>query len=117
MNNVQMIFGSLESLVRILYRCDIFEKLYAERELQATEQLKSSLVNLYVAVLEYLCCARRDISLKTPLRMLKSLVSDSGELFNKFQQCEGEVLNDADTAEKEGLISRFTSDNQNLLTI
>lgn len=62
MENVRMIFESLDCLVRILYRCDIYEKLYTNRGLQATEQLSSTLVNLYAAVLEYLCYARRDLS-------------------------------------------------------
>lgn len=120
--NVQMIFGSLEYLVRILFRCDIYEKLYAELGLEATEQLNSSLVNLYVAVLEYLSSARRQIRLKTAgnsrdqkkeiekprliihlVRILKSILSDSGELYRKIQECEKDVQNDADIAEKEGL--------------
>lgn len=36
------------------------------------------------------------------VRILKSLVSDSGELFKKIQECEKEVQKDAETAEKEG---------------
>lgn len=60
-----MIFDSLEGLVRILFRCDIYERLYTKRKLQATEQLNTSLVKLYVAVLKYLCSARRQLSLTT----------------------------------------------------
>lgn len=63
--NVQMIFGSLEVLVRILFRCDIYEKLYTQQGLQAAEQLNASLVHLYVAVLQYLCSARRQVKLDT----------------------------------------------------
>lgn len=120
MENVRMIFESLDCLVRILYRCDIYEKLYTGRGLQATKQLNSTLVNLYVAVLEYLCYARRDISKNTTgnlgqgeqleyqrliihlVRILGSLFSDTGQLFMKIRECEIDVQNDADTAEKEG---------------
>lgn len=63
-----MIFGSLECLVRILVRCDIYEKLYSGCSLQVTEQLNASLVQLYVAVLQYLCSARRQIGRDTPCR-------------------------------------------------
>lgn len=124
--NVKMIFGGLEVLVRILFRCDIYEKLYGKRSLQATEQLNTSLVHLYVAVLQYLCSARRQLSLDTKgtlvngidksgvgrkprlipvhlVRILKSLVSDSGDLFKKILDCEIEVQKDAEIAEKEGL--------------
>lgn len=58
-----MIFGSLEVLVRILFRCDIYEKLYGSRKLQATRQLNASLVKLYIAILKFLCSARRELSL------------------------------------------------------
>lgn len=36
-------------------------------------------------------------------RILKSIFSDLGQLFRKIQDCEKDVGNDADTAEKEGL--------------
>lgn len=71
MENVRTIFDSLEGLVRILFRCDIYEKLYAKSKLQSTQQLNTSLVNLYVAVLEYLCSARRQISLTTSGNQLR----------------------------------------------
>lgn len=37
------------------------------------------------------------------MRILKTLVSDSGSLFKKILECEIEVQKDAETAEKEGL--------------
>lgn len=58
-----MIFSSLEGLVRILFRCDIYEQLYTKRKPQASKQLDTSLVKLYVAVLNYLCSAKRLLSL------------------------------------------------------
>lgn len=60
-----MIFESLEILVRILFCCDIYEKLYGSRKLRATAQLNTSIVQLYVAILKYLCSARRELSLPT----------------------------------------------------
>lgn len=60
-----MIFSSLEGPVRILFRCDIYEQLYTKRKLQASKQLDTSLVKLYVAVLNYLCSAKRLLSLGT----------------------------------------------------
>lgn len=35
--------------------------------------------------------------------MVKSLLSDSGELFRNIQECEKEVQKDVDMADKEGL--------------
>lgn len=60
-----MIFDSLEELMRILFRCDIYEQLYTKRNLQATKQLNSSLVKLYIAILNFLCSAKRQLSLNT----------------------------------------------------
>lgn len=65
MENVKTIFGSLEVLVRILFRCDIYEKLYGSRKLDATIQLNTSIVQLYVAILKYLCSAKRELSRPT----------------------------------------------------
>lgn len=65
MENVRMIFESLEVLVRILFRCDIYEKLYGSRKLQATTQLNTSIVQLYIAILKYLCSATRELNLPT----------------------------------------------------
>jgi hypothetical protein len=67
--NMRLIFGSLEYLVRVLSRCDIYERLYARKELQATKLLDTSLVNLYVSILRYLCCARKELSHRTLGRM------------------------------------------------
>lgn len=66
MENVRTIFDSLDGLVRILFRCDIYEKLYTKGTLQTTTQLSNSLVKLYVAILNYLCSARRQLSLGSP---------------------------------------------------
>lgn len=122
MANVRVIFDSLEGLMRILFRCDIYEKLYTKRNLQATTQLSNSLVKLYVAVLYFLCSARRQLSLNTPgncsnemkleyvalirdlARMLQSVLSDSGEVFRNILDCEKEVQKDVDMADKEGLL-------------
>lgn len=60
--DLRLIFESLEYLVRVLCRCDIYEKLYFEQELEAAKLLNDSLVDLYVSILEYLCCARRKLS-------------------------------------------------------
>lgn len=65
MENVRMIFDSLDGLVRILFRCDIYEQLYTKRKLQTTPQLSNSLVKLYVAILNYLCSAKRQLSLSS----------------------------------------------------
>lgn len=65
MGNVRMIFDSVEKLVRILFRCDIYEKLHSSRTLQATEQLNTSFAKLYIAILKYLYYARRELSLMT----------------------------------------------------
>lgn len=118
-----MIFDSLEGLMRILFRCDIYEQLYTKRNLQATKQLNTSLIKLYITILNYLCSARRQLSLNSTgncmtrkrteiengvltldlARMLKSVLSDSGELFRNIQECEKEVQKDVDMADKEGL--------------
>lgn len=68
-----MIFSSLEVLVRILFRCDIYEKLYTDENLQAAKQLNTSLVTLYVAVLQYLCTARRHVKLDTKGMIRKAI--------------------------------------------
>lgn len=73
-----MIFESLEVLARILFRCEIYERLYGQQALQATVQLNSSLVHLYVAVLQYLCSARRQLSLPTTGIPVERKVSHGG---------------------------------------
>lgn len=60
-----MIFDSLERLVLILFRCDVYEKLYSKFKLRTTEQLNTSIVKLYIAVLEYLCSVRRELGRTT----------------------------------------------------
>lgn len=60
-----MIFESLEYLVRVLSRCDIYEKLYSQGGLEAANSLNDSLLGLYVSALEYLCYARRHLSHNT----------------------------------------------------
>lgn len=65
MENVRTIFDSLDGLVRILFRCDIYEQLYTKRQLQTTPQLSNSLVKLYVAILNYLCSAKRQLNLSS----------------------------------------------------
>lgn len=44
--------------------------------------------------------------------MLKSVVSDSGELFRNIEDCEKEVQKDVDMADKEGLLLHNISSNK-----
>jgi hypothetical protein len=71
--NLQMIFQSLEYLVTVLAHCDVYEKLYCEDETfprsQAENRLSTSLVKLYVSVLKYLCHAKRELGRETTGKM------------------------------------------------
>lgn len=56
-DNMRAVSEGLDQVVRILYCCDIYEKLYVGKMLQIEKVLNESLVNLYVSVLEYLSYA------------------------------------------------------------
>lgn len=68
MENTAIAMESLDSLARILGHCGIYEKLYikdgpaAAQSLDATESLRTALVELYVVVLEYLCYLTRHLA-------------------------------------------------------
>lgn len=56
---------SLEALARILGHCSIYETLYGQQDLEASQSLNKSLVQLYVLVLKFLCYIRGRLSLNT----------------------------------------------------
>lgn len=56
---------SLESLARVLGHCSIYEKLYGQQDLDASQSLNDSLVHLYVLVLQFVCYVRRHLGLNT----------------------------------------------------
>jgi hypothetical protein len=71
MENLQMIFQSLGYLVKVLAHCDVYEKLYCERETDSKPQscLSTSLVNLYISILRYLCHSKRELGRETTGKM------------------------------------------------
>lgn len=56
---------SLDSLARILGHCAIYERLYGQQGLDASQCLNDALVDLYVLVLEYLCYLKRHLGHNT----------------------------------------------------
>lgn len=65
MENATIAMESLESLTRVLGHCSIYETLYGEQPLEASQPLNDSLVKLYVLVLQFLCYIRRHLSRNT----------------------------------------------------
>lgn len=71
MENMKIVMESMDALVRVLSRCDIYEKLYCKKTPDPTQPidiaqpLDDSMVDLYVSVLEYLCSARRYLGRNT----------------------------------------------------
>lgn len=65
MENTTIAMESLDSLARILGHCGIYEALYGQQALNASQFLNDSLVDLYVLILEYLCYLRRHLSHNT----------------------------------------------------
>ncbi|KAI5838324.1 hypothetical protein DFP73DRAFT_269522 [Morchella snyderi] len=60
--DMRTVSESVEHIVRILFCCDIYERLYCETSLRAVMHLVTSLVELYVSILEYLCYAKKYLS-------------------------------------------------------
>lgn len=77
-------FENISVLVRVLVRCEVIEALYISRRktLQVGEQLRTSLLELYVAVLKYVCSVRRQLSLSSAGMLVWLILSG----------CWGEVL-------------------------
>lgn len=65
MENTTIAMESLDSLARIFGHCGIYEKLYGQKALDASQSLNDSLVDLYVLILEYLCYLKRHLSHNT----------------------------------------------------
>lgn len=65
MDNTRIAMESLESLARVLGHCSIYERLYCQQDLETSQSLNDSLVQLYVLVLQYLCYVRRHLGLNT----------------------------------------------------
>lgn len=65
LENTRIAMESLESLARVLGHCSIYETLYGQQNLEASQSLNDSLVQLYVLVLQFLCYIRRHLSLNT----------------------------------------------------
>lgn len=65
MDNTRIAMESLESLSRVLGHCSIYERLYGQQDLEVSQSLNDSLVQLYVLVLKFLCYVRRHLSLNT----------------------------------------------------
>lgn len=61
MENTAIALESLDSLTRVLGHCGIYERLYGQRGLDASQSLNDSLVDLYALVLEYLCYLKRHL--------------------------------------------------------
>lgn len=59
MENTAIAMDSLDALARVLGHCGMYERLYSQQALDATQSLNSSLVDLYVSILEYLCYLKR----------------------------------------------------------
>ena len=57
--SMEAVLVGLEQVVIPLVRCAIYEKLYLSSALSITEQLKSFLKELYLAILKFLAYARR----------------------------------------------------------
>lgn len=65
LDNMRIAMESLESLTRVLGHCSIYEKLYGQQDLEASQSLNDSLVKLYVLVLQFVCYVRRHLGLNT----------------------------------------------------
>lgn len=65
MENTAIAMESLDSLARVLGHCGIYEKLYGQQGLDASQSLNASLIDLYVLVLEYLCYLKRHLGHNT----------------------------------------------------
>lgn len=65
MDNTRIAMESLESLARVLGHCGIYERLYGQHDLEASQSLNDSLVQLYVLVLQFVCYVRRRLGLNT----------------------------------------------------
>lgn len=65
MDNTRIAMESLESLARVLGHCSIYERLYGQQHLEASQSLNDSLVQLYVLVLKFVCYVRRHLGLNT----------------------------------------------------
>ncbi|RPB12644.1 hypothetical protein P167DRAFT_574015 [Morchella conica CCBAS932] len=99
--DMQTASESLEYLLRVLFCCDIYEKLYCETGLLTVQPLNTSLVELYVSILEYLCYIKRFLNKDTGERVLASFVSELKGLLKNVQQKESTVLSYVDKVEKE----------------
>lgn len=65
MENTAIAMESLDSLARVLAHCSIYENLYSQQGLDATQTLNDALVDLYAWILEYLCYLNRHFSRST----------------------------------------------------
>lgn len=54
---------AMSSLLQVVSRCNIYEKLYFTHAHRLGQSLRGSMVDLYVAVLECLCSTRRHLDL------------------------------------------------------
>ncbi|KAI5839141.1 hypothetical protein DFP73DRAFT_222388 [Morchella snyderi] len=100
--DMQTASESLEYLLRIIFCCEIYERLYLTRKrLGTVQQLNTSLVELYVSILKYLCYIQKYLNKNTGGRVLKSFASDLKVLLKDVQQKESSVLLDTDKVEKE----------------
>lgn len=58
-----ILLEAMSSLLQVVSRCNIYEKLYFAHAYRLGRSLRGSMVDLYVAVLECLCSARRHLDL------------------------------------------------------
>lgn len=65
MDHTRVAMDSLESIVRVLGHCGIYERLYSQQNLDASQSLNDSLLQLYVLVLQFVCYVRRHLGLNT----------------------------------------------------
>jgi hypothetical protein len=66
--SMEAVLVGLEQIAIPLVRCAIYEKLYLSSGLSITEQLKTVLKELYVAILSFLAYAKRYLDKSTTRR-------------------------------------------------
>ncbi|KAI5850164.1 hypothetical protein DFP73DRAFT_222812 [Morchella snyderi] len=115
--NMKSIGESFSKLLRIICCCDIYERLYINESLAISGQLVDSIVDLYVAVLEYLFYAEEHVQKGTAAQVCNSFLDGSKSMLLHMQDLERDVINKAGVAEKEAAGAGRTLQIENAETL
>lgn len=67
-----IIYDGIEMIVRMIGKFTVFEQIYLQHQMRATNLLRTALVRLYASILTFLAEAKRYYTERTGMRMLKS---------------------------------------------